>query len=133
MTASFQIMLYCLLVVVASLAGGWVVFLTRLTHTRTQLMMSFVAGMMLGVGLFHMLPHANAETGSLDRTVWWMMAGLLSMFFLQRFFHFHQHGPSEMGLDVEEGSALAAQHHHGHDHGHAHHGHAHHDHAPQGG
>src|SRR5688500_195836 len=105
MSVTAQVAVYSLLVVIASLAGGWVMLLARLTHTRTQLLMSFVAGMMLGVGLFHMLPHAAAETGSLDRAIAWMMAGLLLMFFLQRFFHFHQHGPSEMGLEVEEQAA----------------------------
>jgi zinc and cadmium transporter len=123
MSATAQVALYSLLVVIASLSGGLVMLLARLTHTRTQLLMSFVAGMMLGVGLFHMLPHSVVETGSLDRSIIWMMGGLLLMFFLQRFFHFHQHGPSEMGLEVE-GASVAAHRQHDHDHHHEH-GHDH--------
>ena len=136
MPAAVQVVLYCLLILLASLAGGWISLVGRLTHTRTQLLMSFVAGLMLGVGLFHMLPHAAFETGSLDRTVWWTMTGLLMMFFLQRFFHFHQHGPTEMGLDADDPYAAARQeaacgHDHDHDHDHAAHqhvAHAHHGH-----
>jgi zinc and cadmium transporter len=107
---------YSTLILFASLAGGWVPFVARLTHTRTQLLMSFVAGMMLGVGVFHMLPHAVSQIGSLDRAVWWMMVGLLAMFFLQRVFHFHQHGPG----DVEAMESTHASHDHDHDHAHDH-------------
>ena len=70
-------------------------FLFRLTHTRMQLILSLVGGLMLGIGLFHMLPHSVGETGSLDVSIWWMMIGLLAMFFLIRAFHFHQHGAAE--------------------------------------
>ena len=90
-----QVGLYAVIILVASLGGGWLPIVARLSHTHTQVLMSFVAGLMLGVGVFHMLPHANMETRSLDQTVWWLMIGLLTMFFLQRFFHFHQHGPAE--------------------------------------
>jgi zinc and cadmium transporter len=119
MPAPAQVLFYSLFILLASLAGGWISLVGRLTHTRTQLLMSFVAGLMLGVGLFHMLPHAAYETGSLDRTVWWAMIGLLMMFFLQRFFHFHQHGPTEMGLHEDDPYADAREHaacDHDHDH-----------------
>lgn len=129
-SAVVQVFSYSALIVLASLAGGWLLLIARLTHTRMQLLMSFVAGMMLGVGVFHMLPHAYEEIGSLDRAVWWMMIGLLAMFFLQRLFHFHQHGPVEM----EPGAAEAAGSHHHHDHDHDHdHGHDHHHDAVNGG
>ena len=52
---------------------------------------------MLGVGLLHLLPHSAAETGSLDQTMYAVLAGLLTMFFLIRIFHVHQHGPVEAG------------------------------------
>ena len=87
------IAVYCLLVAVASLAGGALPSLLRLTHTRMQLIMSFVGGLVLAVALLHMLPHAAAETGSLDWAVWAALAGLLTMFFLIRTFHVHRHGP----------------------------------------
>ncbi len=112
MPAELQVAVYCLLILVASLAGGWIPLVARLSHTHTQLLMSFVAGLMLGVGVFHMLPHAFHGIGSIDRTVWWLMIGLLVMFFLQRLFHFHQHGP----VELEPSTAPAHEHHHDHDH-----------------
>ena len=82
---------YSILIILASLAGGWLPLATKLTHTRLQLAISFVAGLMLGVGLLHMLPHAYHEVHSIDKVVLWVLAGFLVMFFAQRFFHFHHH------------------------------------------
>jgi len=79
------------LIILASLAGGWLPIAARLTHTRLQVAISFVAGLMLGVGLLHMLPHAWHQFRSIDRAVLWLLAGFLIMFFAQRFFHFHHH------------------------------------------
>ena len=86
---------YSAAVVLASLAGGWMPLIVRLTHTRMQVSMSLCGGLMLGIGLLHMLPHAFAALGSLDQALLWMMAGLLTMFFLIRAFHFHQHEAAE--------------------------------------
>ena len=83
--------IYSGFIILASLAGGWLPLATRLTHTRLQLAISFVAGLMLGVGTLHMLPHAWHQLHSIDRAVSWMLAGFLVMFFAQRFFHFHHH------------------------------------------
>ena len=55
--------IYCLLILLASLAGGWIPLWVRLTHSRMELASSFVAGLMLGVGLLHILPHAVVELG----------------------------------------------------------------------
>lgn len=82
---------YCALIMVASLAGGWIPFLIRLTHTRLQVAISFVAGLMLGVGLLHLLPHAWHQLRSIDQTAVGLVAGFVVMFFVQRFLHFHHH------------------------------------------
>lgn len=95
MTATSWLFSYSLLIVAASLAGGALPTIVRMTHTRTQLLMSFVGGFMLGVGLLHLLPHAVVETGSLDAASVSALAGLLVMFFLMRLFHFHEHAPQE--------------------------------------
>lgn len=66
MSHAFWLALYCVLILLASLAGGAIPMLVRLTHKRMELAVSFVAGVMLGVGLLHMLPHAlmaRAEIG----------------------------------------------------------------------
>lgn len=89
------ICIYCLLVALASLAGGVLPSKMRLSHTGMQVIMSFVGGLVLGVGLLHLLPHSYAQTGKVDHTVWATLAGLLTMFFLIRIFHVHQHGPVE--------------------------------------
>src|SRR5579862_179143 len=69
---------YCVAIVLASLAGGWLPLMVRLTHTRLQVSMSLCGGLMLGIGLLHMLPHAFAVLGSnsINQVVCWMMAGL---------------------------------------------------------
>ena len=108
----FLIIVYCLLIAVASLAGGMVPVLMRLTHTRMQLIMSFVGGLVLGVGLLHLLPHSAVETGSLDQTVYAALAGLLTMFFLIRIFHVHQHGPVELEEDQQHHGCGEHDHHH---------------------
>jgi zinc and cadmium transporter len=112
--------LYCLMVVIASLAGGWLPLVVRLTHLRLQLATSLVAGLMLGIALLHFLPHAAEEIDSLKTIALWMLAGFLSMFFLQRFFHFHHH-------DLPEGDPDDCD-----EHEHGEHGPHGHDHAPHG-
>lgn len=104
---------YCLLVLLASLAGGWLLLAIHLTHTRLQMAVSFVAGLMLGIALLHFLPDAAEQLHSLDRTVNWLLGGFLVMFFVQRFFHFHHH-------DLPEGDpedCCEHDHDHAHDHG----------------
>lgn len=112
--------IYCTLIVFSSLLGGWLPSLIRLTHTRMETLISFVGGLMLGIGVFHLLPHAIAEMGSIDRAVWWMMAGILTLFFLLRTFHFHQHGTVELEDEKEHEHDHDCDHHHAHAHVHSH-------------
>lgn len=85
------LVIYCGMALIASLAGGWIPMFIRLTHTRLQIAVSLVAGLILGMGLLHMIPHAFWQTKSMDGTVWCALVGFLGMFFLQRFLHFHHH------------------------------------------
>jgi len=109
---------YCVLVLFASLAGGWLLLVIRPTHRRLQIAISFVAGLMLGIAVLHFLPDANDQLHSLDRTAAWMLGGFLAMFFLQRFFHFHHHDSAEGDPEDcchEHGEAEAHHHvHHAH-------------------
>lgn len=133
---------YCVLIILGSFVGGHLPSLIHLDHNRTQTIISLVGGLMLGIGVFHMLPHAVHEVGDINFVARWMMVGLLVMFFLLRTFHFHQHD-----VVVDEHDAQPAQlldderalgshdhdhdhdhddgHHHGHSHGHHSHHHAH--------
>jgi len=115
-SSAWLLVIYCALVLLASLAGGWLPLLVRLTHTRLQMAISLVAGLMLGIALLHFLPDATEQLHSIQRTVWWVLGGFVAMFFLQRFFHFHHH-------DMPEGDpedCCNHDHEHGHDHDHAH-------------
>ena len=60
MTPVWLLTIYCVLVLLASLAGGWLLLFIHLTHTRLQIAVSFVAGLMLGIALLHFLPDADA-------------------------------------------------------------------------
>lgn len=93
---------YGIAALLASLAGGWLLTLGRLTHTRLQVALSFVAGLMLGMALLHLIPHAVHAVGSLDRTVQWALVGFLAMFFLQRLFHYHRHDLPESDAQTQE-------------------------------
>lgn len=102
------------LVVLASLAGGWLLLAAHLTHARLQVAVSFVAGLMLAMALLHFIPHAFFQVESVDRVARWALGGFLVMFFLQRFFNYHHH-------DVEEaptGAGCGHAHHAGEPHGH---------------
>ncbi|WP_240732727.1 ZIP family metal transporter [Halioglobus maricola] len=86
------LLFYCFAIACFSLAGGQLPNWVKMTHTRTQLVMSFVSGLMLGVAFYHLLPHSiTMEHGDVDRSVWWLMLGLIGMFLMLRMFHFHQH------------------------------------------
>ncbi len=94
MSPASLLAIYCLAIAAVSVAGGILPDRVRLTHTRTQLIMSLVAGLMLGVAFYHLLPHSIAlggDAAATDRAVWWLMIGLITMFLLLRLFHFHQH------------------------------------------
>ncbi|WP_437205130.1 ZIP family metal transporter [Planctomicrobium sp. SH664] len=123
-SSSLILLIYCVLIILASLLGGRLPSLIELTHRRMQILISFVGGLMLGIALFHMLPHALVHSpgpAGVDRVALCVMLGLLVMFFLLRTFHFHHHEPEQLhepGHDHDCGG-----HHHSHEHGHAaHHG-----------
>ena len=101
---------YCLAIALFSLVGGLLPNWVRMTHTRTQLVMSFVSGLMLGVAFYHLLPHCIALVGgpvAADVSVWWLMVGLIAMLLLLRMFHFHQH-------DFSHEEDVHHDHHHSH-------------------
>jgi zinc and cadmium transporter len=82
---------FCLAIMTISILGGLLPLATVLNHTRLQVYLSFSAGTMLGAAFFHMMPEA-VRVGSAT-TIHWAAFGLLSLFFLERFFSFHHHEP----------------------------------------
>ncbi len=130
---------YCALILVASIVGGMIPVWFQLTHRWMQFAVSFVAGVMLGIGVLHMLPHAIIDAAAAAaayasatsagstptppasinaEAVRWisisLLAGMLIMFFIERFFSYHHH-------DVPDGADhdRASHDHHGHE-SHAH-------------
>jgi zinc and cadmium transporter len=93
MSASPTLLLlfYCVAIACFSLVGGLLPNWVKMTHTRTQMIMSLVSGLMLGVAFYHLLPHSIVLSGAPDSAVWWLMIGLIFMLLLLRMFHFHHH------------------------------------------
>lgn len=107
----FLVFCACTLVVLASLLGGWLPTMMRLTHTGMQLTMSFVGGLMLGVAVLHMLPHSLAAGTGIDGAVVSLLVGILTMFILIRIFGVHQHG--HLDARIREPRSESASEHHG--------------------
>ena len=85
---------YCPAIFVAAVLGGRLSVLGALTHTRTQVIMSLVAGFILGIALFHLLPHGLERIpgpGKIEHGMLWTALGIIFMVALQRIFQFHQH------------------------------------------
>jgi zinc and cadmium transporter len=110
LSPTLLLVLYCAAIAGFSLVGGQLPNWVRMTHTRAQLVMSFVSGLMLGVAFYHLLPHSvamAAGAGGADFSVWWLMVGLITLFLLLRMFHFHQQdfsGEEEGHRDRHHGS-----------------------------
>lgn len=98
----------------AAILGGKLSELGRMTHTRIQIVMSLVAGFILGMAVFHLLPHSLERIEGHEGIVavaGWMVLGTVVMVILLRVFQFHQHDLSAEGGDLYGG--------HGDDHEHA--------------
>jgi len=103
----------------AAYAGGSSLSFLSMGHRRMQVLLSLTGGVLLGVGLLHLLPHAFLQLDrQIDTTMQWVLAGFFLMFLLERAFHGHSHHTAD-GDD--------SGHDCGHDHDHV--GHSH-DHGP---
>ena len=100
---------YCVAIFGASLLGGRISVLGALTHTRTQLVLSLVAGFIVGIAMYHLLPHGLDRIPGPEGThkgMLWTVFGIIMMIALLRMFQFHQHDFSS--------EAKALYHHHEH-------------------
>ncbi len=91
---------YCVFILLASLLGGMIPLWMKLTHRWMEVAVSFVAGIMLGVALLQLLPHALISAFALPAKeqlpatmtlMLWVVFGFLVMFLVERFFCFHHH------------------------------------------
>ncbi len=94
----YTLPIYCALITIASTLGGSIPSFVKLTHRRIQLTLSLVSGVMLGVAMLHLLPHAIMILDSAEAALIACLIGLLFMFFMVRMFHFHQH---DLAVDDE--------------------------------
>ena len=90
--------LYAVGIFFLSILGGYLPEFVRMTHMRTQLVMAFVAGIILGVAVYHMFPHAVTAINGLDAletALFWLMLGVLSTVLILYFLDFHEHDFSD--------------------------------------
>ena len=120
---------YCVFVVAASVLGGRLPSLMRMTHVRTQMLMSFVGGLMLGIASLHLLPHSISLI-SPSAAGMSTLVGIIGMFLLLRVFHAHAHThcvtdtsdaeDQPGGGAANDGDSDVQQASHDHDHSHDH-------------
>src|SRR5262249_38434970 len=111
MTETSWLAVYSAAILAASLVGGSVPFMGKVTHSRLQLYLSLSAGVMLGACFFHIMPDAMEMSGA--GFGWWMALGAVGLFCIERFIAPHSH---------EVSSQLQQEHKHepGCDHDHEH-------------
>lgn len=85
-----MLILLCIAIAVSSIIGGVVPLLFRPTHKRMQLAISFVGGVMAGVAILNLIPEA-LEAGDTHHVMYWLLAGFLALFLLERFLPSHCH------------------------------------------
>jgi zinc and cadmium transporter len=109
MTPLHALGLYTLAILLGALAGGALPLVVRMS--RSDHLLSFSAGVMLGASFFHMLPEAVEGAGA--RALPFVAVGFLVLFLLERFVLVH--ACAEPGPALE--GQLAAAHAHAHVHG----------------
>jgi len=117
MTETVSLAVYSTAILAGSLFGGTLPLLGR--RERSDPLLSFSAGVMLGAAFFHMLPEA-VELGGHD-VVPWVLAGFLFLFLMERFLLVHvcaEPGPSERLVAHPAPPPGGFREHAGHDHAH---------------
>lgn len=118
LSAAASLACYLAIVAAAAFAGGSTVAFFSMGHRRMQVLLSLTSGVMLGVGLLHLLPHAFLELDrDIETTVGWVLAGFFLMFLLERAFHGHAHHTADgdhAGHDCSHGHGDARAHDHAH-------------------
>lgn len=97
-----RLLVYLALIAAAAIAGGSSMAFVSLGHRPMQVLLSLTGGVLLGVGVLHLLPHASfALGGGVEAAAGWAVVGFFAMFLLERAFHGHaHHGLDDHGHDV---------------------------------
>ena len=116
MSPAAWLAVYCALILIGSLCGGYLPFFGQMTHSKLQLYLSTAAGVMLGASFFHVMPEAMEMSGAWFG--WWMAAGVVVLFGIERFIAPHSHEMSKQGGVSPHDHAHHDEHgcEHGHDH-----------------
>ncbi len=106
------LIVYSTAIFAVSLLGGKLSAIVTMTHTRTQLVMSLVAGFLLGVAMYHLLLHSledipGPHAGEI--AVGCAVLGVIMIIVLLRIFRFHHH-------EFDQDAAQIPDHHDHHDH-----------------
>jgi zinc and cadmium transporter len=107
MIPTLSLSLYVVAIAAGSLLGAAIPMAFPGIRSRTGLLLSFSAGVMLGAAFFHMLPEA-VEAGGLEAFSW-ALGGFVFLFLLEKYFLVHfckEEAPHEPGCEAED-------HHHG--------------------
>lgn len=118
-TAFASLVVELLLIATAAFAGGASLAFLSLGHRPMQVLLSLTGGVLLGVGMLHLLPHAWMQLDrDIEKTMGWVLAGFFLMFLLERAFHGHAHHTADGGCSHDHGSHDHGS--HGDDAGHGH-------------
>lgn len=125
-TAVVSLAVYLSLIAAAAFAGGSSIAFLSLGHRPMQVLLSLTGGVLLGVGMLHLLPHACMQLGGdVETTMVWVLVGFFLMFLLERAFHGHSHHTADGSCADHDQHDHGHHDHAEHDHEHAHgHGHA---------
>ena len=124
MTVWYWLGIFSVALLAASLLGSWLPRQITMTHTRTQMVLSLVSVLMLGVALCHLIPHSFGLAGDIDLVMAWALIGLVFMMLLLRLFHFHKHdfaaaaAPSALPSEEADSNIHSPDHLHAHAHSH---------------
>jgi len=98
MTSPLTLALYVVGITGGALAGAAIPVVFPAVRSRTGLLLSFSAGVMLGAAFFHMLPEALHEGGL--RSLTWTLGGFLFLFLLERYVLVHWCKEESQGCEV---------------------------------
>ena len=92
---------YFVAISMVSYLGGKLSVTMTMTHMRIQVLMSLISGFIIGISIYHLLPHSLeyvSGPGALKEVAASMLMGVVVMVLLLRTFNVHQH-------EFEEGDA----------------------------
>jgi len=113
MTELQSLALYTVAILGGAIAGGVMPLVGPMR--RSDLLLSFSGGVMLGAAFFHMLPEAIVLGGA--GVVPWVLVGFLALYLLERFVLIHICGEPGMNQALSTGTIAAPHDHPGHVHG----------------